>query len=318
MQKYAVEHSRARGAMSRADLARSPREGTMAPSVPTSPRSARKQFGTDLRRRRDARGLSAEEVGIEIGCSGSKISRIETGDRSAHPDDFGRLMDFFDVPEAEQDHLQALFRAGRRRSREWWHAYGDVLSKNYADHIAHEADSDGVDEVQQLFIPAMAQTEAYARAVTSTGYAALGPDQIDALVEVKMKRQNRILSDDPLRFRAVITEAALRFECGGREAHLEQLRHLRELMRKPHFELRVIPFAKGESGMVTGGYTLFKKDDQANPTAAFAEAVTGNIFIDDDLGLRRLSRLYTYLSESALTREETITLIEETEKELTP
>lgn len=288
----------------------------MPPVVPTNPRSARKQFGADLRRRREDRGLSAEEVGTEIGCSASKVTRIETGERSANPDDFGRLMDFYDVPEADQEHLNQLFRTGRRRTKEWFHAYGDVLSKNYAEYIVKEGESDAVDEVQQDFMPAQCQTERYARAVTSVGYAALGPDQIDALVEVKMRRQQRILSEG-MRFNAVITEAALRFEVGGRAAHLEQLRHLLTVMELPHVDVRIIPFSKGESGLVTGGYTLFWNDGQDESTGAFAESVAGNIYIDDALGLRRLSRLYRYLSEAALSAKESADLIDRTQKELT-
>jgi transcriptional regulator with XRE-family HTH domain len=289
----------------------------MPQPVPSSPLAARKQFGAELRRRRDRLGLSAEDVGGSIGCSGSKVTRIETGKRSANQDDFGRFMELYEIPEAEQTHLEALFRAGRRRTKEWWHGYGDVLSTNYTEHIAHEHEADEVFEYQQGFIPAMCQTEAYARAVTSVGFAALGPDQIDSLVEVRLKRQQRIRSEDPLHFRAVITEAALRFRVGGPQAHLEQLRHLRELMKLPAVDLRIIPFDKGETGIVTGGYTTFKSDGHDAPSAAFAEAVTGTVFIDDALGLRRLSRLSTYLSEAALTVEESIALIEQTERELT-
>ncbi|MFE2936576.1 DUF5753 domain-containing protein [Streptomyces sp. NPDC059278] len=154
-------------------------------------------------------------------------------------------------------------------------------------------------------------------AVISVGYAALGPDQIDSLVEIKMKRQRRIESDAPLRLHAVVTEAALRFECGGPDAYLEQLRHLREVMSRPHVDLRVIPFSKGESGIVTGGYTTFRTDGQEGPTAAFAEAVTGTTYIDDALGLRRLDRLSTYLSTAALSGEESTALIAQIEKDLT-
>lgn len=289
----------------------------MLPAVPSSPRAARRTFGGEMRRHREERGLSAEEVGAEIGCSGSKISRIETGDRSANPDDFGRLMDLYDIPETQQGYLEQVFRVGRRRTREWWHAYGDELSKNYAEHIALEHEADRIVEYQQAFIPAMLQTEAYARAVTSVGYAALGPDQIDTHVEIKMKRQRRIqAADGPLHIDAVITEAALRFQCGGPVAHLEQLRHLRDVMTRPNVNLRVIPFTQGASGIVTGGYTLFMADGQETPTAANTEAVAGTIHIDDALGLRRLSRLSTHLTSAALTAEESTALITKIEKEL--
>ncbi|MER5985759.1 helix-turn-helix transcriptional regulator [Streptomyces sp. NPDC001787] len=289
----------------------------MPPAVPSSPRTARKHFGADMRRRREERAISADDLAVEIGCSGSKISRIETGERSANPDDFSRLMDFFDVPEEDQARLEELFRAGRRRTREWWHSYGDVLSKNYSEHISLEHESDEVFECQQAFIPAMCQTEAYAWAVSSVGYAALGPDQIESLVEIKVKRQRRIESDDPLRLHAVITEAALHFQCGGPVAYLEQLRHLREVMARPHIDLRVIPFSKGESGIVTGAFTTFRSDGQEGPTAAFAESVAGTVYIDDALGLRRLDRLSTNLSATALSVEESIALIAKIERELT-
>ncbi len=288
----------------------------MAGAVPGNPLAARRAFGVELRRRRDEAGLTAEDVGGTIGCSASKITRIETGHRSANPEDFDALMELYRVAEDDYAHLHDLFKQGRRRTKMWWHAFGDVLSTNYAHFLGYEHEAVSTFEYQVVYIPALLQTEAYARAVTAVGFAALGPDQIDSLVEVRMRRQRRIHEDEPLRFSGVITQAALEFQVGGPEAHLAQLRHLREAMKLPNISLRVIPFSKGADGTQPGAFSIFDFAGQDTPAAAFAETVTGNVFIEDALGLRRLNRLADYLVGAALSAEQSVELIEQTERKL--
>ncbi|MFJ1707175.1 helix-turn-helix domain-containing protein [Kitasatospora sp. NPDC088346] len=288
----------------------------MAATVPSSPTAARKAFGADIRRRRDDRDLTAAEVAVVIGCSTSKVTRIETGQRSANPDDFEALMDLFQVPDTDRTHLEALFKRGRKRTTMWWDAYGDVLSSKYVEFIRYEHEAAGVFDYQVVYVPALLQTEEYARAVTGVGFAALGPDQIDSLVEVKMRRQRRIHEDEDLRFSGVITQAALEFHVGGRVVQAAQLRHLRAMMELPNIDLRVIPFSKGADGTQTGAFSTFTNEGQESPEAAFAEAVTGTVFVDDALGLRRLHRLSTYLAGAALSADESLDLIEQTERKL--
>ncbi|MFF2546642.1 helix-turn-helix domain-containing protein [Kitasatospora sp. NPDC058063] len=289
----------------------------MAPAVPQQPLAARSKFGADLRHRREAAGWTAEEVGARIGCSTSKITRVETGKRSATPADFEALMDLFNVSEPDRDHLEALFRRGRARTTMWWDAYADVLSSRYAEFISYEHEAVAVAEYQIAYIPALLQTEAYARAVTEVGFAALGPDQVDSLVEVKTMRQRRLRDEAPLRLTAVITQAALEFEVGGPSVQAAQLRHLQDLFGLESVDLRVVPFDRGAEGTLTGAFTVFRGEGQDSPDTAFAEAVTGTIVVDDALGLRRLARLHSYLLRAALGPQESLALIEQTERRLT-
>ncbi|MFF2119303.1 helix-turn-helix domain-containing protein [Kitasatospora sp. NPDC058184] len=289
----------------------------MTPAVPQQPLAARSRFGADLRHRREAFGWTAEEVGARIGCSTSKVTRVETGKRSATPADFEALMDLFDVSESDRGHLEALFRRGRARTAMWWDAYADVLSSRYTEFISYEHEAVAAAEYQVAYIPALLQTEAYARAVTEVGFAALGPDQVDSLVEVKKMRQRRLRDEVPLRLTAVITQAALEFEVGGPSVQAAQLRHLRETADLESVDLRVVPFDKGAEGTLTGAFTLFQGDGQESPGTAFAEAVTGTIVVDDALGLRRLARLHSYLLRAALGPQESLALIAKIERRLT-
>ncbi|HUB39315.1 MAG TPA: helix-turn-helix transcriptional regulator, partial [Streptosporangiaceae bacterium] len=47
----------------------------------------RRRLAAELRRLREAAGLTCDEVGARLDCSASKISRIETGRVSVSPRD---------------------------------------------------------------------------------------------------------------------------------------------------------------------------------------------------------------------------------------
>jgi hypothetical protein len=89
------------------------------------------------------------------------------------------------------------------------------ISANYAEFLAYEAEAVRCFEYQPLLIPALLQTEDYARAITGPGFAALGPDQVDSLTEVRIRRQERLREDETITLDAVVTEAALRLQVGG-------------------------------------------------------------------------------------------------------
>ncbi|MGO4748124.1 helix-turn-helix domain-containing protein [Streptomyces sp. 2MCAF27] len=280
-----------------------------------SPLTARRKLGTELRVLRDRLGLTTEEVASALNCHNSKVSRFELAKRSCTRRDFEALMELYEVDDEKRAELAELFTRGRQRIPPWWQAHADVISANYAEFLAYEAEAGRSREYQALLIPGLLQTEDYARAITSTGFAALGPDQVDSLVEVRMRRQQRLREDDPLVLEAVVTEAALRLQVGGAEVMREQLRHLAKVAELANVTFRVIPFTAGENGTATGAYTLFSDRDEDAADVAFIESAEATTFRDDPLALRRLDRLFRNLSGAALTEDDTHKLIERVEKE---
>ncbi|GAB3105836.1 helix-turn-helix transcriptional regulator [Streptomyces calidiresistens] len=281
-----------------------------------SPLMARRKLGAELRLLRDGRGLTTEEVGAHLNCHNSKISRLELAKRACTKKDFEALMELYGVRGRKRTELEALMRRGRQRVPPWWHAYNDVLSANYAEFLAYEAEATHCREYQPLLLPALVQTSDYARAVTDNGIAALGPDQIDVLVEVRMRRQERLREENPLHLDLLITEAALRLRVGNAEVMSAQLDHLLALTDLPNVSLRVIPFHAGARGAGTGAFILFGTDGGTDDEVAFTESADARTaFQDDALTLRRLNRLFGNLSTVALSVGDTTELIARVKEE---
>lgn len=280
-----------------------------------SPLTARRKLGAELRRLRDRLGMTTEDVGAQLDCHNSKISRIELARRACTRKDFDAFMELYEVDEGKRAELNELLVKGKQRIPPWWQAYADVISANYAEFLAYESEAVRCLEYQPLLVPGLLQTEAYARAITGPGFAALGPDQVDSLVEVRMRRQGRLGDEETLTLDAVVTEAALRLQVGGAEAMRAQLRHLAEVVSLPNVTFRVIPFEAGENGASTGAFTLFSDGQESDADVAFMESTEATTFRDDALGLRRLNRLFRNLSAAALSEQDTLKLVERIEKE---
>ncbi|GAA0933958.1 MULTISPECIES: helix-turn-helix domain-containing protein [Streptomyces violaceusniger group] len=290
----------------------------MAAVTSGSPLSARRRLATELRLLRDQHDLTTEEVGAHLNCHNSKVSRIETAKRVCTKKDFDGLMELYEVEEPKLSELKELLTRARQRIPPWWYAYNDVISANYAEFLAYEAEAMSCFEYQPLLIPGLLQTEGYARAVTGVSYAALGPDQVDSLVEVRMRRQERLREEAPLFLDAVVTEAALHLLVGGRDVMQAQLGRLLDVSALDHVRLKVIPFQAGEKGASTGAFTLFGtgKNSDADDVAFTESAENTTAFRDDPLAIRRLSRLFANLSGAALSEEASRELVEHIKEEL--
>ncbi|WP_030894229.1 helix-turn-helix domain-containing protein [Streptomyces sp. NRRL F-5053] len=281
------------------------------------PLSARRKLGQELRLLRDRSGMTTEEVGDHLNCSNSKVSRVELGKRACTKRDFDQLMDLFGVPESRAAELRDLMIRGRQRVPPWWHRYNDVISANYAEFLAYESEAAACFEYQPILVPALLQTEGYARAVTGVSFTALGPDQIESLVEVRLQRQERLREKLPLDIQVVVTEAALRFAVGGDEVMREQLRYVKEVTTSlDNVSFRVIPFEAGEKGTTTGAFTLFSSGKDTDADAGFTESADNTTnFRDDAVALRQMSRLFRNLSSAALPEEASIELVDRIAKE---
>lgn len=276
---------------------------------------SRVTFGRAMRRlRSEVNDLTIAEVSAALECDNSLISRIETGKRVCSQKHFSQLMDIYGVPADQRDTLAELHAAARERRPPWWAPYNEVISAQYERFLGFEAAASSVCEYQVGILPGLLQTEAYAQAVTGVGFTSLGPDQIDALVEVRTLRQRHRLLDTttPLECRYVITQAALDFQVGGQQTHREQLRYLQEMSQRESVDLRVIPYTKGEEAAQIAAFRILQFAEEDVPDVAFGESVAGSLTMDDPRDLRRLHRLFRSLVDAALTPDDSRDIIART------
>ena len=102
-----------------------------------SPTVRRKRLGIELRRLREQASLTCEEVGQRLDCSGTRISRMETGRISIRPGDVRELLEVYGVTGAEADALVQLAREARQKG--WWHTYGRALPAWFEAYVGLEA-----------------------------------------------------------------------------------------------------------------------------------------------------------------------------------
>jgi hypothetical protein len=269
---------------------------------------ARRELGARLRKIRVRTGRSSENVGKSIGISQSTLTRTETGDRACTEREFYALVGLFQLTDRERESLELTAMAVWNADPPWWSNFGDVISANYATVLEYEDWAVLRQDYQLAVMPALLQTEAYARKVTAVGFNDLNPDQVDDLVEVRTLRQRRIHEDPRLAVEAVITQAVLAFEVGGRNGHREQLRHLLEITELPHVEVRVIPFSAGAGGTQSNPFQILSYGD-GEPSVAFGQGVGGSTFMDAPRDVRRITRLFKNLAGNALSPEDSRELI---------
>src|ERR1017187_2934219 len=166
-----------------------------------------RRLAMELQRRREATGMSREEVARQLEWSTSTLFRIEPGRNRPQPGNVRTLLELYGVTGPERDGLIQLTRDARQPG--WWHSFRDVLPNPYEVYIGLETGAISIRNFEPLLIPGLLQTADYARAMIRGGARELDRDEIERRVEVRLSRQQVLLKEDRLRLWAVIDEAVI-------------------------------------------------------------------------------------------------------------
>ena len=120
----------------------------------------------ELQRRREATGMSREEVARQLEWSTSTLFRIETGRSRPQPGNVRTLLELYGVTGAERDGLIQLTREARQPG--WWHSFRDVLPNPYEVYIGLEAGATSIRNFEPIVVPGLLQTADYARETIRT------------------------------------------------------------------------------------------------------------------------------------------------------
>ncbi len=254
--------------MTQADAAR--------PASAGAPTVLRVLLGTQLRRLRESRGISAAEAARAIRGSESKISRIELGRNAVREVDVADLLDLYGVTAvAERESLLNL--AGQANQPGWWQHYQDVLPSWFQTYLGLEQSAELIRSYDTLFVPGLLQTEEYSRAVHQLG--AFPGTETDRMVLLRKERQRRFAAGG-LRLWAVIDEIALRRPVGTAAIRRRQLESLLEVAAKPGLTIQVAPFGTAPTYAAPGSFSIlsFAADDL--PDVVYIEQLTTALYLD--------------------------------------
>lgn len=238
-------------------------------------------LGAQLRRLREAKGITLEEAGRTIRASHSKMSRLELGRVGFKDRDVADLLSEYGVHDGqEREVLRALARQANAQG--WWHVYSDILPDWFEAYVGLEEAATDIRTYEVQFVPGLLQTEDYARAVTRLQYtdAPNQHEEVERRVSLRMARQALLTLDEPLRLWAVIDEAALRRILGGREVMRGQVRHLIAVSSRPNVTIQVIPFEKGGHAAAGGPFSILRFAEPDLPDVVYLEQLTSALYLD--------------------------------------
>jgi len=261
---------------------------------------------------RESRGLSGEQAAERMSCSQSKISRIELGRTGIRIKELRELLDIYRVTDhALRNKLITLAKSGKEHG--WWARYSSIISRNYATYIGFESAARQITVWEPVRIPALLQTEGYARQVIRSGPRERTTPEVEQRVEILMERQAQVTRTDPGIW-MIVDESSLRRIVGSRDLMRDQLRHILQLVaNRPRIAVQVLPFDVGAHPGTVGALTVLEFD--ADPDVVYMETLAGDLSREGQQAVACKTTIQ-YLQETAVSHDESIFMIQQIMKEL--
>ncbi|GGZ85471.1 helix-turn-helix domain-containing protein [Streptomyces echinoruber] len=236
-------------------------------------------LGSQLRRLREARGITREAAGYHIRASESKISRMELGRVSFKTRDVEDLLTLYGITD-EQERASLVSLAREANVAGWWHSYSDVLPSWFPTYVGLEGAASLIRAYEVQFVHGLLQTEDYARAVVRRGMKGASEADVEKRVALRLERQKHLVSESAPEFHIVLDEAALRRPYGDREVMRGQIQHLIEMSERENVRLQVMPFSFGGHSGESGAFTILSFPESDLSDVVYLEQLTSALYLD--------------------------------------
>ncbi|MGX9887099.1 helix-turn-helix domain-containing protein [Streptomyces sp. NPDC002276] len=248
----------------------------------------RQRFAEELRRLREASGLSLRALGERLGWDSSLFGKMENGETLGSPEVVQALDTHYGTPGL----LLAL----------WELAAGDhtQFRERYRRYMALEAEAVSLWHFAVSVLPGLLQTPGYAREMLTVG--GLEGKELEQQVEARMGRRELLEGVDAPRFRTVLSEAVLRTALLNTPEWRGQLEHLTEMSKRPNIVVHVLPFSAGPYGLDSTD-VWFLRLAQGRTVAYTENAYRGDL-IEDSAAVEKLQGAYDVVRDLALSPAE--------------
>ncbi|MBQ1047877.1 helix-turn-helix domain-containing protein [Micromonospora sp. C51] len=218
--------------------------------------TSRRTLRLALRRLREERGLSIDDVRHRMKWSTSKAIRIESGAVGIKPSDLRLLLDLYEVDDAAV-RQQLLDLAGSGRRRTWVSAFRDSAPPVVMAYLAREAESRQVAQFDPSVVPELLQCRRYAELAARSPAPRIDPQH---RAEMTMCRQRELGRHGGPTQLLVVYESSLR-RIGDVALYADQVVHLRQLARHPNIQVVVVPTFAEVFPPTVGPVTVAVADD---------------------------------------------------------
>ncbi|MER7463614.1 helix-turn-helix transcriptional regulator [Streptomyces sp. NPDC097981] len=288
-----------------------PLPGSVDPVLPRGADPVRaaadRLLGQELRRCREARGLTLRQVAPVIRGSVSKVSRLERGESPPKPRDVRDLARFYGV---DADGMRVIERLlGHPQDSEWYERFSDVTPGFLKRLIRLEGDAEEICVYENLVVPGILQTRDYARYMVRAVMPGAGPEEVERVVELRTERQLRLM-DGPLpRVAVLLEEAVLHRRCGNAAVMHDQLAHLLRAGATGKVSVRILRMARAYGAAPPYPVTHLTFRDGQHAELAYVEHINGANYVTRPRALADYRKALGILRDAASSQDESTGLI---------
>ncbi|MFF8870938.1 helix-turn-helix domain-containing protein [Streptomyces massasporeus] len=246
-------------------------------------------YGFELRRHREAAGLTQKQLGDILNYTGSLVGQIETARKIPTPE-FSERADAALGTDGMFSRLVELVL--RSRLPAWFQQVAEL-----------EMRATEVCSFQTHMVLGLLQTPGYAGAVLG----ALDRTDLEDRTAVRLARRRVFERAEPPVFWAVLSEAALYLQIGGPDVMREQLAHLLSFQGNPRINIQVLPLSVGAHAGLTGSFDVYHF--ASDPTIVYTESYGSGLTTANPETVKNCSLRYDHLRAAALSLKDSARLI---------
>jgi transcriptional regulator with XRE-family HTH domain len=274
-------------------------------------RRAQIELGRELRRLREAIGLTAAGVAAEFGWAESTMTRKETGSIRIKEADLERLLERYGVDEAERIRLRDLARAPVPTPARQEDAHASGALPHVVEDLAElETMATAISIYAAILVPGLLQTPEYANAIFETNPVP-EVEFIGPRMNVRMARQGA-LARKPPKLDVIIDEAVLLRPIGDPEVMRAQALRLIEMSERSNITLRVLLMRVGAHPGLAGQFEILEFGEGRRPPVVFSDGLTGGVLRDNTEAVQRYRACFDALSELASSAPDSLALVQAT------
>ncbi|GLW05153.1 transcriptional regulator [Microtetraspora sp. NBRC 13810] len=272
----------------------------------------RRQLADRLRRLRLGSGYSIDDVAEKLMCHPSKISRLETGRRAAIPRDVRDLCEIYGV--ADQRLVSELIELAREARRPGYRHEYDLGDETLYPYNDYEEQAATITDFQTCYLPALLQTEEYARALIRGIYPKMEEKVLESRVALRMRRQQLLTKEGAPRFNALFHESVLHHRIGGPQVMARQLDRIVQTAALPSVSVRIVPFTAGAYMGLANTFVLLELPEMSPARIVYLEGLTKADYLERPNEITIYAEAIRNITENALAPDDSVQLINDLKK----
>jgi len=277
-----------------------------------SPYVRRRRLAAELRKLREERDMTADELARFVYQSRTKITRLENG--QVRPD-LAEIMDMLDrlaVTGRQYDKIVRLARDSAERG--WWDSFGDTMGPRQKLYADLESGADTIRSYNQTAFPAVLQTPDFINALVDLDQRQ-GPLDYrpERMTDARTHRQRRLLHPEGPTYDAVLDECMIHRLAVPPAVKAAQLRHLIEVVTgEDRITVWILPADQPIPGgfLPKASFFLYTFPEPADPPLAVVDTVTTDLVLTKRNDLSRYISLYDRLREAALSPNDSLAFLQ--------